>query len=207
MFHDLACYGCKRHMSDRMQSVILEGTVSMQVQVLSGVPQGTVLGPLLFLAYTNDMPETATSSEIKLFADDSLLYRTINNRRWCGTLSNAFVKSKRMISTCESLSNFDAISWMVTMSWDSHDRFLQNPCWALVHCIAVDLILKHNQKGTMLGRVRYSIYSTNMIHPRDVTWRGVILNLDRFYRTVLDMKIWINLSLSISRIYFIYIPK
>ena len=52
----------------------------MQVQVLSGVPQSTVLGPLLFLAYTNDMSETATSSEIKLFADDSLLYRTINNQ-------------------------------------------------------------------------------------------------------------------------------
>jgi hypothetical protein len=58
---------------NRKQSVILEGTVSMQVQVLSGVPQGTVLRPLLFLAYTNDMPETATSSEIKLFADDSLV--------------------------------------------------------------------------------------------------------------------------------------
>ena len=50
------------------------------VPVLSGVPQGTVLGPLLFLAYINDMPETATSSEIKLFADDSLIYRTINNQ-------------------------------------------------------------------------------------------------------------------------------
>ena len=63
-----------------MQSVILERAVSEQVPVLSGVPQGTVLGPLLFLTYINDMPETATSSETKLFADDSLLYRTISNQ-------------------------------------------------------------------------------------------------------------------------------
>jgi hypothetical protein len=42
------------------------------------------------------------------------------------------------------------------------------------HCIAVDLILKHNQKGSMLGRVRYIIYSTNMIYLRDVTRRGVM---------------------------------
>jgi hypothetical protein len=113
------------------------------------------LGPLLFLTYINDMPEMVKSSETKLFSDDNLLFRTINNqadsvllqndltslqdweysnlcrRRWCDTLSNAFAKSSKMISTCEPFPNFDAISWMVTMSWDSHDRFLRNPCHRL----------------------------------------------------------------------------
>jgi hypothetical protein len=41
-------------------------------------------------------------------------------------------KSRRMISTCESLSNFDAISWMDTMRWDSHDRFLD---WEDAHVV------------------------------------------------------------------------
>jgi hypothetical protein len=46
--------------------------------VLSGVPQGTVLGPLLFLTYINDMP-SHTEYDIRLFADDILLYREIRN--------------------------------------------------------------------------------------------------------------------------------
>ena len=45
---------------------------------MSGVPQGTVLGPLLFLTYINDLPNNINSS-IRLFADDCVLYREIKN--------------------------------------------------------------------------------------------------------------------------------
>jgi len=68
----------KSFLSNRKQQVVLEGTKSDQDNVISGVPQGTVLGPLLFLAYINDMPD-CTSSDIRLFADDSLMYRAIKS--------------------------------------------------------------------------------------------------------------------------------
>jgi hypothetical protein len=62
----------------RTQRVLLDGTHSSTCDVDSGVPQGTVLGPLSFLIFSNDLPEYVTSNA-RLFADDCVLYRVINN--------------------------------------------------------------------------------------------------------------------------------
>jgi hypothetical protein len=66
----------KQFLTNRTQSVILENHKSDPLDVVSGVPQGTVMGPLLFLSYINDLTE-ATSSSARLFADDCLLFRRI----------------------------------------------------------------------------------------------------------------------------------
>jgi len=63
---------------ERSQKVIVEGESSSTCTVDSGVPQGTVLGPLLFLCHINDLPKSVTS-QVRLFADDCLLYRPINS--------------------------------------------------------------------------------------------------------------------------------
>ena len=65
-------------LSGRTQQVVVDGEQSAPAPVTSGVPQGTVLGPLLFLAYINDLPQNVTSTS-RLFADDCLVYRVINN--------------------------------------------------------------------------------------------------------------------------------
>ena len=60
------------------QRVVVNGVKSDWVPVLSGVPQGTVLGPLLFSLYINDI-SSDIESEIRLFADDCVCYREIKD--------------------------------------------------------------------------------------------------------------------------------
>ena len=62
----------------RSQTVVLEGESSKEVPVTSGVPQGSVLGPLLFLLYINDLPENI-KSQVRLFADDTAVYLTVSS--------------------------------------------------------------------------------------------------------------------------------
>ncbi len=60
----------------RTQRVLVNGKASLTLDVVSGVPQGTVMGPLLFLLHINDI-STAINSPMHLFADDSLVYHEI----------------------------------------------------------------------------------------------------------------------------------
>ena len=66
-------------LTGRKQHVMVDGVMSTIINVISGVPQGTVLGPLLFLIYINDMFPTVKHSKIKVFADDSKLHKDISS--------------------------------------------------------------------------------------------------------------------------------
>jgi hypothetical protein len=74
-------------LNNRDQSVVLEGGRSESAPVESGVPQGSVLGPTLFLLYINDLPSyLVRDSKVRLFADDCVLYRYIENDSDCKDL-------------------------------------------------------------------------------------------------------------------------
>ena len=85
LLHKLHFYGIrgnilswiKSFLDNRSQTVVIEGKQSKTAPVSSGVPQGSVLGPILFLAYINDLPDNVTS-QVRLFADDTVVYAAIS---------------------------------------------------------------------------------------------------------------------------------
>ena len=78
----------KSFLSGRKQTVSVDGFLSYIAEVISGVPQGTVLGPLLFLIYVNDMHECVAHSKISSFADDTRVCRAISFSDDCRSLQS-----------------------------------------------------------------------------------------------------------------------
>ena len=68
----------KSFLTNRKQKVAVEGKMSSLTDVKSGIPQGSVLGPVLFVVFINDMPNNVLST-CNMFADDTKVYREINN--------------------------------------------------------------------------------------------------------------------------------
>jgi hypothetical protein len=85
------------YLQDRRQQTTILGATSSPTPVTSGVPQGSILGPLLFLLYENDLPSSIASSSIATYADDTKIFREIN------CLNDATALQ-------EDLSNFQASS-------------------------------------------------------------------------------------------------
>ena len=76
------------YLTNRYQRVVLNGQTSTWAPVLAGVPQGSILGPLLFLIYINDLPNELQSNA-KLFADDTSLFAVVKDKKEsANTLNN-----------------------------------------------------------------------------------------------------------------------
>ena len=81
LLHHFTKYPITQWLTSSTHCVVVDGEGSEHVHVKSGVPQGTVLGPLMFLIYINDIVDNINSeTHIRLFADDCVLYRKIHSR-------------------------------------------------------------------------------------------------------------------------------
>ena len=95
LIHKLQDKGCcdellnwfSSYLSNRRQRVVIKGQTSEWTYVLAGVPQGSILGPLLFLIYINDIVNELQAS-VRLFADDTSLYIIVDNPNTAATILN-----------------------------------------------------------------------------------------------------------------------
>jgi hypothetical protein len=94
LLHKLEKYGItnqalqwlKGFLLDRKQYVRVNQSLSAAAEVKSGVPQGTILGPLLFVIYSADLASVVSNSKLSMYADDSKLYKSITNGHDCDLL-------------------------------------------------------------------------------------------------------------------------
>ena len=86
----LVCNWIKAWLTDRQQRVCLDGFYSRWSQVWSGVPQGLVLGPVLFLIFRNDVDDGLAGDVLK-FADDTKIYHPVNSEMEGGSLQQDLV--------------------------------------------------------------------------------------------------------------------
>ena len=104
--------------SERQQTVIFERRSSTSVSVSSGVPQGTVLAPLLFLLYMNDLPDNINST-VRLLADDALLYGVISNDADGEQIQNDLIRLQQWQTIWQM--NFNPAKCKVTCSSTKRD--------------------------------------------------------------------------------------
>ena len=77
----------KAFLENREQVVMVNGQKSYPAKVLSGIPQGSVLGPVLFVLYINDLPDSVLC-DILLFADDTKIFRPVRNKEDATQIQN-----------------------------------------------------------------------------------------------------------------------
>ena len=80
------------YLSGRHQRVVIDGATSQWAPVTSGVPQGSLLGPMLFIIFINDLPDVAIGDVFtSLYADDTKVYRNINTIEDCMSMQKTLI--------------------------------------------------------------------------------------------------------------------
>ena len=105
-FSNNALKWSESYLMNRIQCVNVSNQKSSALDTLTGVPQGSILGPLLFSLYINDLPSVCSDVEIQLYADDAVIFTHGSNKlQAAATLANALNSiSTWLIQSCLQLN-------------------------------------------------------------------------------------------------------
>lgn len=83
-FLETAIKWMKSYLTNRLQCVVVNGVKSAYRECIAGVPQGSILGPILFSLYINDLPEACKNIPIQMYADDAVIYTPAKHTQEAG---------------------------------------------------------------------------------------------------------------------------
>ena len=143
----------KSYLTQRHQCVSINGSVSTALPVVSGVPQGSILGPLLFLIFINDLPTSVSTSTLLLFADDTKCVHPVSVPSDCLSLQYDI---NQLSSWCDK--------------WNLH--FNEDKC-VVMHLTTsrhVPIISDYHLNNTTLGTKVFH-RDLGIIISEDLTWK------------------------------------
>ena len=184
----------KDYLSDRYSSVRINSIESQKFLVPSGVPQGSHLGPLLFLLFVNDVSQVIKHSNILLFADDIKLFLEISTSQDCLKLQTDL---NNLIDWCKTnlfLLNFDKC-FLITFSkrdeFISHIYMLNNPTPCIRVTTIKDLGIIFDAKLTFQEQITHVVSRANQI------WGFIVRNTKDFRNPYTTKYLFLSLVKSV----------
>jgi len=141
----------KNFLTERLQSVKVSDVISPETSVKSGVPQGTVLGPILFLFYSADLPAVVSHCKLSMYADDTKIYTEINNMQDCLLLQKDLDSIAKWAEIWQMSLNPDKTKMLyignskVCYKYTLNDRVIER----VDHMKDIGVIVQSNLKFTM----------------------------------------------------------
>jgi hypothetical protein len=149
------------YLRDRQQRVIINGTTSPWGKIEAGVPQGSVLGPLLFLIFINDITHVIKNCKIRLFADDTCLFIEVDNHQDTANLINQDLLHIRDWST----------KWLVSFSpQKTRDMIITNRGPSNYP----DLVLNNQPIERVTNHKHLGVTISN-----DLSWKSHVYNISK----------------------------
>ena len=147
-FHPNAIQWISSYLGDRTQKVVIGNDTSDQKSIPRGVPQGSVLGPLLFLIFINDLPLAVQNSNIDLFADDTTLHKSGATISHIETrLNNDLTKVEEWCHKNDMFINADKTKTMVVTTSQKYARLPSNEIVLEVNNTKIENIKSHKLLG------------------------------------------------------------
>lgn len=165
-FNDSVNLLLTNYLSCRQQTTTINGIVSDQAKMSCGVPQGSTLGPLLFIFYINDLSEYITNVNVKLYTDDTVFYinaadintaiSTMNIAaakisKWCSfnKLTINALKSKCMLFSNKTVKVHNELKSSISISIQNVE--LETVCEYRYHGIIL------NERLTFVSHINYIV--------------------------------------------------